>query len=55
MKSMVDYWCSFPKWKVPLARRIHSAVYVAAVGMDDDEIRAVVDDALSRARRDLSS
>lgn len=44
----------------PDTRLVHesmraSAVYSAAVGMSDEEIEAVVKDALIRARRDLSS
>lgn len=54
-RSRADFWRSMAPWKAALGKPIHSAVYNAAVGMTDEEIEAVVKDALRRARRDLSS
>lgn len=54
-QSITAFWRSFPEWKLRLAQPVHKAVYTAAVGMSDDEVEAVVQDALNRARRALSS
>jgi hypothetical protein len=53
--SAATDWSSMPQWKQDLLKPVHKAVYNAAVGTTDAEVRAVVDTALLRARRDLSS
>jgi hypothetical protein len=51
----MTYIDSLPGWKQMIARPISRAVYEAAVSLTDEELEAIVTEALIRARRDLSS
>lgn len=54
-RTTADFIGSLPGHQQHNAKAIHDAVYSASIGMTDEDVQAVVKDALLRARRALSS
>jgi len=54
-QQLPEWLRGVPEWKRNLLQPIERAVYAGAVGLTDEEVRKLVEQTLTRARRHLSS